>query len=224
MNCNHCGNKIDSSDGLCHRIGCRENRLINNLKIIDTRLLKICPNCGREYKGVLNNCGYTACEDAVMYPYTTPFKIPIVSMEIKVKKIHKDAIIPQQQYEGDACFDLYAVEDVLVQTNGSTKIRFGITWEMPIGYEGVVRSRSSSFSKKNLNIFVGTIDQQYRGEIMCYVSYIDPPYTLDIPFYMVKKGEAIAQVAFRKVPIFHMKEVDELSETDRGDKGFGSTG
>lgn len=141
-------------------------------------------------------------------------------MELKVLKLHKDAKLPYKQYDGDACFDLYAIEDTEVMPYGVTKIRFGIAWEMPRGYEGVVRSRSSSFVNKNLHVYVGTVDQQYRGEIICVVSMILPNLS---PRLWIKKGEAVAQVAFRKVPIFNVREVSKLSKTDRGDKGFGST-
>ncbi len=145
-------------------------------------------------------------------------------MEIKVMKLHPDAILPYKKYVGDACYDLYAVEDTLIEAGGVTKIRFGIAWELPRGYMGDIKSRSSSFAKKNLHVYVGTVDEQYRGEIVCFVSYIDPPYTINIPFYTVKKGEAIAQVEFRKVPTVEIREVTELAESDRGEKGFGSTG
>ncbi len=164
-------------------------------------------------------------------------------MILKVKKLHKDAKLPWKAYKGDACFDLFAVEDTLVEGNGITKVRFGIAWEMPEGYEGVLRPRSSSYINKNLHVYIGTIDQQYRGEVICAVSLIAPSetkyYGLDGKFvpkgegihklimpkpYLIKKGEAVAQVAFRKVPMFWIREVDELSETDRGEKGFGSSG
>jgi len=148
---------------------------------------------------------------------------------IKVKKLHKDAKLPYRQYEGDACYDLYAVEDVHIKGDEVKKVHFGISWELPKGYEGVVRSRSSSFAKKGLNVYVGTVDQQYRGEIVCLVSLINPHPCQDgdawfINHATISKGESIAQVAFRRVPQFDIVEVEELDDTERGDGGFGSTG
>jgi len=141
---------------------------------------------------------------------------------ILVKKLHEDAKIPAQSHIDDACFDLFALEDTNIGMS-TTKVRLGIAMEIPQGYEGVVRPRSSSFAKKNLNIHLGTIDSGYRGELMVLVSYIKPPFSIDIPLYTVKKGESIAQIAFRKVPRFVMVETDKLSDSSRGEGGFGST-
>lgn len=166
-------------------------------------------------------------------------------LDIKIKKLHPDARLPHKQYEGDACYDLYAIEDTSILAGYVTKVRFGIAWEIPEGYEAVVRGRSSSFVNKHLHVFVGTVDQQYRGEIICAVvplvnykikftnihgkklfeKYDSAVHKITTPFeYTIKKGEAVAQVAFRRVPRFNIVEVDELSDTDRGTSGFGSTG
>jgi dUTP pyrophosphatase len=128
------------------------------------------------------------------------------------------AKLPTRAYELDACFDLYSDHDVLVE-NRPIAVKMGIKIAIPVGYEGVVRSRSSSFAKKNLNIYVGTIDSGYRGEVMCFVNTIEPE-----TWYEVKKGEAICQIALRKVPAFTVLEVVDLPESERGEKGWGSSG
>lgn len=144
-------------------------------------------------------------------------------MEIRVKKLNKDAKLPSQTHNTDACYDLFVVEEVVV-TGIRKQVKHGIAIEIPYGYEGVVRSRSSSFSKKGLNVFIGTIDSGYRGELMTYVSLIRPFNMLGhANSYTIKKGEAISQLAIRKVPPIHFREVDELSESERGEGGFGST-
>jgi len=148
---------------------------------------------------------------------------------IKIVRTHPDAKMPHRHYYDDACYDLYAVEDVTITGDEVKKVKFGIVWEMPEGYEAVIRPRSSSFTKKNLHIQIGTIDTQYRGEIMCVVSLINPhPARIGelvhtINKYTIKKGESIAQVAFRHTPKIIIMEVGELKVTGRGTGGFGST-
>lgn len=162
-------------------------------------------------------------------------------MEIKVKKLHKDAIIPNRNYEGDACYDLYSIDEYKIEGNETVKVHFGIAWEIPRGYCAIVFARSSSFAKKMLKVNTGIVDQQYRGEIVCLVNLTAPHShefvshddgetweatnkKLEMNSYTVKKGESIAQVMFIKLPTFHLREVKELSKTDREANGFGSTG
>jgi len=149
---------------------------------------------------------------------------------MKYKKLSPFAKEPSKVYEGDACFDLYADGDFIVKGNDTVKVTTGIALEIPEGYEVVVRSRSSSFSKKGLWVHMGTIDEQYRGEVYFFVNLIAPIVTeVGQPIGLVrtqdiKQGEAVAQMAIREVPQFRFEEVDELSESERGSKGFGSTG
>ncbi len=164
-------------------------------------------------------------------------------MEIKVKKLHPDAIIPDRNYEGDACYDLYAVDDYEIIGNETKMIHFGIAWELPRGYCGIVFARSSSFAIKGLKVNTGIVDQQYRGEIVCLVNLTAPhshEFASNSPkleggewyetkrthmnSYKVKKGESIAQVMFQKLPPVNLREVKELSKSKREEKGFGSTG
>jgi len=149
-------------------------------------------------------------------------------MEIKVKKIHPDAIIPNRNYEGDACYDLYAVEDVVITGSETKKVHFGIQWELPRGFCGIVFARSSSFAVKGLKVNTGIVDQQYRGEIICLVNLtastdIKAGFVPVANSYTIKKGESIAQVMFQKLPSVNIREVKKLSKTKREDKGFGST-
>jgi len=137
---------------------------------------------------------------------------------LKVQVQTLTAKLPTRAYENDACYDLYADEEVII-TNTPTKVNMGIRIAIPVGYEGVVRSRSSSFAKKNLHVFVGTIDSGYRGDVLCIVNTVEAE-----TWYKVEKGEAICQIALRKVPAFTVLEVVELPESQRGVKGWGSSG
>jgi len=211
MTCKNCGDPNIMTDGFCGDYRCKTNEVVG---YIATEAHEHVAGC-------------EVCRDSIsnwnkLYPIYHP-------LEVKVKKLHPDAKLPYKQYEGDACFDLYAVEDVTITGHQMKKVRFGIAWEIPRGYEAVVRGRSSSFVNKELHVFVGTVDQQYRGEIICAVALLFPlgsifsPDDAFINSYTIKKGEAIAQVAFREVPNFHIVEVDKLTDTYRGAKGFGST-
>lgn len=142
-----------------------------------------------------------------------------MTIEVKVKKLHPDAELPTKHHEDDACFDLYVLVSTLLQGTCVRKIHTGIAMEIPKGYEGVIRPRSSTFLKKEIQVHIGTIDRQYRGEIVFCANMLDP----DNEYYLAS-GESIAQIAFRKVPDVKIIGVTELSDTDRGDGGFGSTG
>ncbi|MGY5871580.1 MAG: dUTP diphosphatase, partial [Candidatus Thorarchaeota archaeon] len=96
----------------------------------------------------------------------------------------------------------------------------GIAVEIPIGYEGEVRPRSGLALKEGLTVLntPGTIDSGYRGEVKTImINHSDKPF-------QITKGMRISQLAIRPVPEVTFIEVDELSDTDRGEGGFGSTG
>lgn len=140
-------------------------------------------------------------------------------MTIKFKKLHPDAVIPTKAHSTDAGFDLICVEIERQSTTNYTlyKCHTGIAIEMPTGYYAQVVPRSSIF-KKNLILVnsPGTIDNGYHGEIIClFKGYLSDVYEV---------GDKIAQLIILPYPEIEFEEVDELSETDRGNKGFGSTG
>lgn len=141
-------------------------------------------------------------------------------VRVKVKKIHPDAVIPQYKTSGSAGFDLYAIEDVEIQPGETKQIRTGLIFEIPEGYEIQIRPRSGMSLKTPLRISnaPGTIDSDYRGEVM-----IIAENTSIVPF-SVEKGTRIAQGVLQKVPQAEFIEVEKVSETERGEGGFGSTG
>lgn len=154
-------------------------------------------------------------------------------MKVKIKKVHEDAVIPKYAKDGDAGLDLIAVSDILVKENGVGIMKTGLSVEIPKGYVGYLFPRSS-ISKQGVRLSnsVGVIDSGYRGEIMMQfdptvvnmgiaLAYPDKSIISSPPY---KKGDKIGQLIIMPYPQIEFEEVQELSDTDRGDGGFGSTG
>lgn len=144
------------------------------------------------------------------------------------KRIHPKAKIPARQTEQAACYDLSSVEDVLVPPStvidehqvsvGFLMIRTGIILAIPEGHMGRVCSRSGLSLKYHLEVGAGIIDADYRGEIKVKLMNFSDQYV------RIFAGDRIAQIAIIPIATPDVVEVEELSETARGDKGFGSTG
>ncbi len=139
---------------------------------------------------------------------------------IKVKKLHKDAQVPKAAKSGDVAFDLYAVEEYELQPGDRGAVRTGLALEIPRGYEGQVRPRSGLALKHGITVLnsPGTIDSGYRGEVKTIM------INHGTESFKVEKGMRISQLAIRPVPRVEIALVDELSDSERGDGGFGSTG
>ena len=141
------------------------------------------------------------------------------SVEVKIKKLHPNAIIPSYSKPGDAGMDLTVTE---VYKNSDTEVTygFGIALEIPEGYVGLVFPRSS-IRKTDLLLTnaVGVIDSGYRGEIQATFKKTQGDGSV-----IYEPNERGAQIIILPYPKVSMKEVDELSETERGEGGFGSTG
>jgi dUTP pyrophosphatase len=136
-------------------------------------------------------------------------------LKVKFKKLYSDATAPSYAKNGDAGLDLTATH----MTWGDTYIEYGtgIAVEIPNGYVGFVFPRSSVSKKEDfyLKNAVGVIDSGYRGEIKLRFSKSDDHY---------QPGEKVGQLIIMPYPTIQLEEVDDLSNTDRGDGGFGSTG
>jgi len=139
-------------------------------------------------------------------------------MKIKIKKLHPDAAAPVYAKSGDAAVDLHATE-IIRDKYGNYVYLTGIALEIPMGFVGLLLPRSS-VSKTSLALAnsVGVIDSGYRGEIMLKYRHFN---NLN-PFYKI--GDRVGQIMIIPHPKIEFIEVDELSITDRGDGGFGSTG
>lgn len=142
------------------------------------------------------------------------------SIRLKVKKIDSNAITPQYAHKGDAGMDLFSIEDVDILPNECKLVKTGITIELPRNTEAQIRPRSGLALKNQITVLntPGTIDEGYRGEI----GIILINHGKEI--FSVKKGMKIAQMVIKPTLIVEIEEVDELSDTDRGTGGFGSTG
>lgn len=135
---------------------------------------------------------------------------------LAAKKLTPDAILPSQANNRAAGLDLVVTEDAYLQPGETRLIKTGIAMEIPDGYVGIIRTRSSSF-KRGI-ITQGTIDSDYRGEIYVVVTNIgDGPVCIEV-------GKAIAQMIIVPYLKCHVEAVEKLSDTDRGTQGWGSTG
>jgi dUTP pyrophosphatase len=164
------------------------------------------------------------------------------ALNVKVKKLHKDAVIPTYAKYGDAGLDLTATEKYFDE-NGNICYGTGLAFEIPDGYVGLIFPRSS-VSKKDLSLSnsVGVVDSGYRGEVTFKFVPTKPSYDInenyegleddkhwrvsvqesDIGDYDI--GDRIGQLIILPYPRVSLVEVQELSETERGDGGFGSSG
>ena len=143
-------------------------------------------------------------------------------MKVKIKKLNENATIPTYGTGYSAGADLYALLDSTVEIapHETTFIHTGISVEIPEGYCGLIFARSSMGAKRGLAPAnkVGVIDADYRGEIMVTLhNHSEIPAT-------VAPGERIAQIAIVPFLKAEFEEADELSDTVRGEGGFGSTG
>ena len=145
-------------------------------------------------------------------------------MQIKIKKCREGAVIPQYATAGAACFDLCAVLDneKIVTDNHPAIIPTGLQFEIPVGYVMIVYSRSGHGFKYDVRLAncVGVVDSDYRGEVMVKLTHDGDDYH----GLKVSNSDRIAQAMIIPVNQVSFEEVDTLSDTVRGEGGFGSTG
>ncbi|CDG01203.1 Putative Deoxyuridine 5'-triphosphate nucleotidohydrolase [Clostridium chauvoei JF4335] len=139
---------------------------------------------------------------------------------LNVKRVHKDAILPSYAHEGDAGLDLYSVEEVSIEAGDPALIKTGIKIELPKQTEAQIRPRSGLALKYSITVLntPGTIDEGYRGEIgIILINHGKNKF-------VVEKGMKIAQMVIKPVWKVEVTEVKDLSETERAEGGFGSSG
>jgi dUTP pyrophosphatase len=144
-------------------------------------------------------------------------------MKVKIKKLHPDAVVPKYATPGAAGFDLVALEDTKLNLGDTTLVKTGLSVEIPEGYELQVRPRSGTSLKTGLRVVnsPGTVDSDYRGEVCVIMQLVQGHWDTA---YTIKKGDRIAQGVICPIVQAEFEVVDELSSTDRGSGGFGSTG
>jgi dUTP pyrophosphatase len=141
-------------------------------------------------------------------------------MNLKVNKLRPEAKLPRRSTPGATGFDLYAcVDGGSVQLTATPRlVGTGIAIEFPPGYDVQIRPRSG-LSSKGVGVTLGTVDCDYRGEIMVTMYILTPSVSLEI-----KHGDRIAQLVILKLADVEVIEAAELSATERGAGGHGSTG
>lgn len=142
---------------------------------------------------------------------------------MRIKKLHEKAVVPHYATEGSAGLDLTVISDndtIVIPYNSTMLCRTGLSFEIPKGYVGLIYIRSSVGTKLDLVLSnqVGVIDSDYRGEVML------PLRNLGRGARVIESGTRIAQMVITPILSSNIEVVDELTETKRGDDGFGSTG
>lgn len=139
-------------------------------------------------------------------------------MILKVKKLQPEAILPSYAHGWDAGMDLFCIENVTLAPGQVGRIKSGIAVEIPDGFVGLCWDKSGLSMNHSIKVLGGVIDSGFRGELIFGV------INLGKEEYVFKKGDKVLQMLIQKVEKMDIVESEELSETDRGEKGFGSTG
>lgn len=139
-------------------------------------------------------------------------------MEIKIKRLNKEAILPKYANPGDAGLDLFSLENKTLKPGERYGFKLGFATEITEGYAALVWDKSGLASKFGLHTLAGVIDSSYRGEWqVIIINLSDSPYSFE-------KGDKVAQCLIQKIEPAQIVEVDKLNETLRGKGGFGASG
>ena len=157
-----------------------------------------------------------------------PVTVHHLPIDLRVRRVDPRAKLPNYGSECAAGLDLYALEDVTLTPWRVHRVRTGIALEIPHGFEVQVRGGRSGLTSRGVLVELGTIDSDYRGEVGVLMhAYVESPHygTHDERrCARVAAGNRIAQLVIAPVPRWRVVEVEALSETARGDGGYGSTG
>ena len=137
---------------------------------------------------------------------------------LRVALDHESAVLPTRAYSGDAGWDLYACESVIIAGGSFQDVPLGFRMAIPDGHFGFITGRSSTYRKRKLRVDANVIDCGYRGPMFAGVHNMAPVAQT------VAEGKKIAQLLILPVPTIRATKVDDLPESDRGSKGFGSSG
>jgi len=137
--------------------------------------------------------------------------------QIEIMRLDSDAILPTRAHSNDAGLDLYGLENQTIEPGQGKMLRTGVAMAIADGFVGQVADRSS-YARKGLKTAGGIIDAGYRGEVQIIMRNLT-----NAPIHL-EKGDRIAQLLIVPISTPSVKEVTELSDTHRGEKGFGSSG
>ena len=137
-----------------------------------------------------------------------------------IRRLRPDAVLPQRAYTGDAGLDLSACESVVLAPGERATVGTGLAVAIPDGYAGFVQPRSGLAARHGISVVnaPGLIDSGYRGEVRVVLLNTDRAEP-----YIIEPGMRIAQLVVLPVPALELVEVDELPESERGVRGFGSS-
>jgi len=158
--------------------------------------------------------------DEALYPFRRCKHFIFKSSVIKVKRLHENAEIPRRATINSAGFDLHCIESFSIESGEHISVRTGLAFEIPAGHAMLIYPRSGHAKKHGLTLSnaVGVVDSDYRGEVIVLL-HNDGEHSVSF-----QAGERIAQAIIHKLPDIELIECEELSETERGEGGFGSTG
>jgi dUTP pyrophosphatase len=141
-------------------------------------------------------------------------------IEVAVRRLRPDAVLPAQAYDGDAGLDLAACDATTLAPGERAVVGTGLAVAIPDGYAGFVQPRSGLAARHGIGIVnsPGLIDSGYRGEVRVVLLNTDREHAFD-----VEPGMRIAQLVIAPVASVHLVEVDELVASERGERGFGSS-
>ena len=142
-------------------------------------------------------------------------------MRIRIRRLDPDVKLPERRHPGDAGYDLYArTEARLTPGGGRALVPTGVAVAIPEGYAGFVQPRSGLAAKHGISIVntPGLVDSGYRGELLVNLVNTDQRES-----FVVEPGMRIAQLVILPIPELELVEVDELPESERGVRGFGSS-
>jgi dUTP pyrophosphatase len=141
-------------------------------------------------------------------------------IELPITRLRDDAVLPRQAYPGDAGFDLAACEHVTLAPGERALVGTGLAVAIPEGYAGFVQPRSGLAARHGISIVnsPGLVDSGYRGELRVTLLNTDARES-----FTIEPGMRIAQLVVLPVPAVTLVEVEELADSERGVRGFGSS-
>jgi len=141
-------------------------------------------------------------------------------IDVRVRRLHEDAVIPERAYDGDAGLDLSSCESAVLGPGERAIVATGIAVEIPEGYAGFVQPRSGLAARHGIGVVnsPGLIDSGYRGEVRVVLLNTDHASA-----FAIEPGMRIAQLVVVPVATVRVVEADELASSERGSRGFGSS-
>jgi dUTP pyrophosphatase len=161
--------------------------------------------------------------DSELDEFTTLFSMAQPKIELNVKKLHPDAVLPKYNYDGDSGFDFHSTEEVTIGPFGRALIPTGLAFDLPAGHELQIRSKSGLAINQGLMVLnsPATIDQGYTSEVKVVL------FNTNGHDVVIKKGMKVGQGVLAPAicgGYVSVSEVDVINEKTRGSNGFGSTG